>query len=81
MVLKPTVRIEADLVVNDREAEILTRLTNRRVAEYLTEMYPGEFTREEIVDGLCSLREQCLLIVQARKAALAAITAHANGSV
>lgn len=79
MNLRPTITVEAELTINDREAVVLEHLCSYDLAEWFAQHCSDQFPAAIIKSTLYGLKMRAAKIVTARNKALAAITAVAEG--
>lgn len=74
MKLNPTVRVEAEMLIDDLEAEVLEHVCSYDLAEWFASKCSHQFEAEYIKDVLYKIRQQARLVIEAREAALKEIT-------
>jgi hypothetical protein len=67
-----TVKVQAELPIDDVACEVLNHLTSYNLADEFNKRFSGRFTPEQIRRALGDLHHQTAIILRARKAALAA---------
>jgi hypothetical protein len=73
MKLLPTVLIQAHLLVDDREAELIEYMCSFGLAKTFSEQFSHKYTLDEITKALQHLRTRAAQVVKARENALSAI--------
>ncbi len=73
MKLRPSFKVEAEITVNDREAEILEKICSYDLLKWFATACSHQHTQEQLRDLLANVRDQCRKIVEARQRAVSTL--------
>lgn len=70
MKIKPIIRIEAELAIDDHEAELLHHLCSYDLTAWFTEKCSSKYSAEVLKGSLSRIRDSCRQVLEARNKAM-----------